>query len=82
MDWETREKLSFLAYNMGVGMMAQWYQRGQELCAISTNGKFHRVVWKYGKMWYKCNFAVGHVKLSKLFYNCPVTCKNCLRRSR
>ena len=54
------------------------YRKGQKLCAYSTNGKFHRVVWRKGQLWYKCIKAVGPIKLSELMYNYTITCKNCL----
>jgi len=58
--------------------MTEKYKKGQNLCCYS-NGKFHRVIWHEGKMYKKCNWAVGYIKLSQLMYNYNITCKNCLR---
>lgn len=45
----------------------------------SRFGMWHQIVWREGKMYLKCNHAVGHKTRRQISFDFSVTCKNCLR---
>ena len=48
---------------------------------ISSTGHQHRVDWKKGRAYYRCNHAVGSFPAKKVIYG-ETTCKNCNRSLR